>query len=92
MTSFKAHEERNVLMYEYNPKSGIADEFIHDKEISDSLAYAKANRKNKERIDAVLQKARKRKGISHREAALLLACELEEENQEIARLAREIKE
>lgn len=80
------------MMYEYNPKSGIADEFIHDKEILDLLAFAKENRKNKELIDAVLEKARKRKGISHREAALLLACEIEEENQKIARLAGEIKE
>lgn len=79
-------------MYKYDPKSSIADEFINDAEIQESLAYAEANKNNKEVIDAILEKARKMQGISHKEAAVLLECELEEENREIEKLAKEIKE
>lgn len=79
-------------MYKYDPKSSIAEEFINDAEIQESLAYALQNKGNKKEIDAVLQKARQMKGISHKEAALLLECELEEENREIEKLAKEIKE
>ena len=79
-------------MCNYNPKSSIAREFINDAEIQESLAYARQNRNNKGVIDAILMKAREMKGISHREAAVLLECELEEENQEIEKLAKEIKE
>ena len=79
-------------MYKYDPKSSIADEFINDAEILESLAYARENKANKQVIDAILQKAREMKGISHKEAAVLLECELEEENKEIEKLAKEIKE
>lgn len=79
-------------MSKYNPKSSIADEFINDGEIQESLAYARQNKNNKEVIDAILMKAREMKGITHREAAVLLECELEEENKEIEKLAKEIKE
>lgn len=79
-------------MYKYNPKSSIADEFINDEEILESLAYAEANKANREEIRRVLKKAGEMKGVSHREAALLLECELEEENREIEKLAKEIKE
>ncbi|MBO5485952.1 MAG: [FeFe] hydrogenase H-cluster radical SAM maturase HydG [Eubacterium sp.] len=78
--------------FKYDPKSGIADEFINDEEIRESLRYAEENKNNKEVIDAILEKARKMKGITHREAVVLLECELEEENREIERLAKEIKE
>ena len=79
-------------MYSYNPKSDKADEFINDAEILESLAYADKNKSNREEIRRVLKKAHEMKGVSHREAALLLACELEEENREIEKLAKEIKE
>ena len=79
-------------IFKYDPKSGIADEFINDEEIRESLRYAEENKNNKEVIDAILEKARKMKGITHREAVVLLECELEEENKEIERLAKEIKE
>lgn len=79
-------------MYKYDPRSGIADEFINDAEIMESLEYAQKNKNNKEVIDTILEKARAMKGISHKEAAVLLECELEEENQEIEKLAKEIKE
>lgn len=79
-------------MYSYNPKSDIADEFINDEEILDSLEYAEKNKTNKEEIGRILNKAREMKGITHREAAVLLACELEDENKQIESLARDIKE
>lgn len=79
-------------MYSYNPKSDIADEFINDAEILESLEYAEKNKTNKEEINRILTKAREMKGITHREAAVLLACELEEENRQIENLARDIKE
>lgn len=75
----------------YDPKSGIATEFIDDAEIRKSLEYAEKNKGNKELIDSILKKAWEMKGISHQEAAVLLECELEEENQEIQKLAKEIK-
>lgn len=76
----------------YDPKSSVATEFIDDSEIMESLEFAKKNKSNKELIDSILTKAREMKGISHREAAVLLECDLEEENKEIEKLAKEIKQ
>ena len=50
----------------YRPESGIAEEFIDDQEIKDTLAYADANKDNKELILSIIEKAKKLKGISHR--------------------------
>ena len=62
-------------MPKYDAKSMKAEEFINHEEILDTLAYAKANAQNAELIDSILEKARLRKGLSHREASVLLACE-----------------
>ncbi len=75
----------------YNPKSLKAEEFISDEEILDTLAYADANRDNMELINAILDKARERKGLSHREASVLLACEDKDKVQEMYALAEQIK-
>lgn len=75
----------------YDPKSGIATEFIDDAQIRKSLEYAEKNKGNKELIDAILKKAWEIKPTPHQEAAILLECELEEENKEIQKLAKEIK-
>jgi len=75
----------------YNVKSPRAEEFICHEEIMATLAYAEANRGNRELIDEILEKARLRKGLSHREAAVLLDCELEDKNQEIYALAEQMK-
>ncbi len=75
----------------YDQKSAHAEEFIDHQEILDSLAYADAHKTDAAVIDAVLEKARLRKGLGHREASVLLACELEEKNQEIYALAEQIK-
>ena len=75
----------------YNPKSPKAEEFICHEEILDTLDYAEKNKNNLELIDEIIEKAKKRKGLSHREAAVLLDCENEEKNREIFALAEQIK-
>ncbi len=75
----------------YNLKSNKAEEFINHQEILDTLEYANANCNNIEIIDKILTKARLRKGLSHREAAVLLDCNIPEKNQEIFTLAEQIK-
>ena len=76
----------------YNPKSLKAEEFIDHQEILDSLAYAKENRGNRKVVFEILEKAKKAKGIDHREAAVLMECYIPEANEEIRKLAVEIKE
>jgi len=68
-----------------------AEEFIDDGEIKDTIAYALDNKSNKELIDSIIKKAEMMQGISHREAAVLLECDLEEENERMYQLAKEIK-
>ncbi len=75
----------------YNPKSLKATEFINDEEIRDTLANAQKNKDNIEMIDAIIKKAKLRKGISHREALVLLECENEDKIKEIYALAEQIK-
>lgn len=75
----------------YNPKSLRAEEFIAHEEVLETLVYAEANKENRELIDAIIAKAKLRKGLSHREAAVLLDCTLEEKNKEIYALAEQIK-
>ena len=62
----------------YNPKSQKAEEFISHEEILETLEYAEKNKNNIELIDTIFEKANKRKGLSHREASVLLACDLED--------------
>lgn len=76
----------------YNPKSHDADEFISNEEVLASLAYAEDNKNNIELIERILEKARLKKGLSHREAIVLLNCENQEKNEEIFKLANEIKQ
>lgn len=76
----------------YNPKSKIAEEFIDHEEILDTLRYAEEHKKDEKLISELIEKAKLCKGLSHREASVLLACELEEKNQEIYELAAEIKQ
>ncbi len=76
----------------YNVMSPKAEEFISDEEIRECLDYAQKNKKNEALISQILEKAKKMKGISHKEAIVLLDCELEEKNQEIFQLAEQIKQ
>lgn len=75
----------------YNPNSLKAEEFIDNAEILETLEYAEKNKDNAELIDSIIEKAEKRKGLSHREAAVLLDCTLEDRNERIYELARQIK-
>ena len=76
----------------YNPKSMKAEEFIDHEEILETLAYADAHKTDEELISAIIEKAKQYKGLSHREASVLLACELEDKNQEVYALAKKIKQ
>lgn len=75
----------------YNVMSPKAEEFISDEEIKATLQYADENSNNLELIDEILEKAKLCKGLSHREASVLLACSDEEKNKEIFALAEELK-
>lgn len=84
----------------YNVKSLKADEFINHEEILATLEYAEANKNNRELIEEILEKARPKKtgrgvecaGLSHRDASVLLACDIPEVTEKIYALANEIKE
>ncbi|HBJ2622396.1 TPA: [FeFe] hydrogenase H-cluster radical SAM maturase HydG [Clostridium botulinum] len=76
----------------YNVKSSVATEFINNEEILETLKFAEENKRNKVLINEILEKAKKYKGLSHREAAILLECDLDEEIQKIHDLAKEIKQ
>lgn len=75
----------------YNPESLKAEEFISHEEILSTLEYAEANKNNIALIDEILDKAKLRQGLSHREASVLLACEPADKNAEICALAEQIK-
>ncbi|MBE7034826.1 MAG: [FeFe] hydrogenase H-cluster radical SAM maturase HydG [Ruminococcaceae bacterium] len=83
----------------YNPKSLRAEEFINHEEILDTLRYADENKDNVELIDSILEKARPKKtadgtqcaGLTHREASVLLACEIPEKIEKMYQIAEEIK-
>jgi 2-iminoacetate synthase len=76
----------------YDVKSKKAEEFIDDAEIQETLEFAKKNKHNRELIESIIEKAKNMKGVSHREAAVLLECDLEDENEKMYKLAREIKQ
>ncbi len=75
----------------YNAKSTIATEFISDSEIRDTMQYARENSSNRTLAESILEKARAFKGITHREAAVLLECNDPETVERIYALANEIK-
>ncbi len=76
----------------YNPKSSKAEEFINHEEILSTLSYADDNKHNEKLIREIIDKARLEKGLSHREASVLLACDIPELNEEIFKLAKKIKD
>ena len=84
-------KEFEVEYYMYNPKSTIATEFISDGEIRATMQYARANSGNRALMEEILAKAADFKGISHREAALLLECDDPEITARVYALANEIK-
>lgn len=91
-------KERDKKM-NYNPKSLKAEEFISDEEIRETIRYAEENKNNVALIDEILEKARPQKtengtvcrGLTHREASVLLACDIPEKIEEMYKLAQKIK-
>ncbi|HIZ16943.1 MAG TPA: [FeFe] hydrogenase H-cluster radical SAM maturase HydG [Firmicutes bacterium] len=75
----------------YNPKSLKAEEFISHDEIMDTLSFADEKKDDLDFVDSIIAKARLRKGLTHREASVLLACEDESRINEIYKLAEQIK-
>lgn len=75
----------------YDVNSLEAEEFINHEEILASLEYADANKNNIELIDRIIEKAKLKKGLNHREASLLLACDIPEKLEEVYKLAEQIK-
>lgn len=77
--------------FSYNPKSAKAEEFISHQEIIETLEYADKNKNNLELIQKIIDKAKQEKGLTHREASVLLACDDKEIEAEIFELAAQIK-
>ena len=83
----------------YDPKSMKAEEFINHEEILETLAYAEAHKDDRELVEAILEKARPVKkgngcvcaGLSHKEASVLLACEIPDLVEKMYQVAEEIK-
>jgi 2-iminoacetate synthase len=75
----------------YNPKSEHAEEFICDEEIQETLEYAAKNKSNKALIESILNKAAEINGLTHREAAVLMDCDIPEMNERLYKLAKDIK-
>ena len=71
-------------MSTYNPASSHAEEFICDEEILETLEYAARNKGNRGLIEEILNKAASLKGLTHREAAVLLDCDIEDLNENMA--------
>ena len=78
--------------FAYNPKSSKAEEFISHDEIYATLDYADQNKNNLALIRQILDKAELEKGLTHREASVLLACDNPEIEAEIFALAERIKQ
>ena len=84
----------------YDPKSLKAEEFINHEEILETLDYAEKNKNNRQLIEEILEKKKKKKtgrgveckGLTHREASVLLACEIPDLVEKMYELAKEIKE
>lgn len=76
----------------YNSKSRIATEFIDDAEIKRTLAWAAENKHDLKTIRGILERAKDCKGLTYKEAMLLLECEDPQIHEEIFKLANDIKE
>ncbi len=76
----------------YNVASRKAEEFISHEEILDTLAWADVKAKDLDFVDSILTKAKKGKGLTHREASVLLACSDESRTNQLFAIARKIKD
>ena len=76
----------------YQVTSSKAEEFISDSEVRETIAYAELHKSDRELISQILDKARLCKGLNHREAAVLLACDQKDLTEQVFALAKEIKQ
>lgn len=76
----------------YNVNSPHAEDFIDDVEILETLDYAQKHKSDRALVESLLEKAALCKGLSHREAAVLLECDIPDLNERMKSLAREIKQ
>lgn len=76
----------------YNVNSPHAEDFIDDAEILETLDYAQKHKSDRALVESLLEKAALCKGLSHREAAVLLECDIPDLNERMKSLAREIKQ
>ena len=75
----------------YNPSSPHAEEFIDHAEVLATLEEAARESGNPARVREILEKAARCKGLTHREAAVLMDCNDPQLEAEIYSLAAEIK-
>ncbi|MDR0885146.1 MAG: [FeFe] hydrogenase H-cluster radical SAM maturase HydG, partial [Clostridiales Family XIII bacterium] len=61
----------------YNPKSQKAEEFINHDEILETLEYSESHKSDAKLINEIITKAKLKKGLTHREALVLLDCDIE---------------
>ncbi len=85
-------EQENAVTSRYDRASRIATEFINDQEILDTIAFAQSNRNNRELISSILERAQDCKGLTHREAAVLLECGLDDQNEKMKHREGETKQ
>ncbi len=76
----------------YDVRSMRAEEFIDHDEILETLEYARRHKDDHRLIEAVIYKAAECRGLTHREASLLLACDDTALNEKIYSLAKKIKQ
>ncbi len=79
------------MEYKYDKMSPKAEEFINDREIWDTIAYAKANKDNRELIDSLLGRAADCRGLSHRKRRYFWNVRFRKSMRAVKSLAREIK-
>lgn len=76
----------------YQPTSQQAHQFIDHQEVISTMNYAQEHKSNQPLIQQIIEKAKQGQGITHREAALLLECNLPELTEQIYTVAKQIKQ
>jgi 2-iminoacetate synthase len=76
----------------YNVKSKDSNEFINHDEVLFSIEEAKKKSNDKNYILTLVEKARQYKGLTHREAAVLLEVDDDEILEMMYKAAKEVKE
>ena len=77
--------------HSFDPASEIADEFINDCEILETVSYAMEHSRDRALMESIISRAEEYKGLTHREAAVLMECSEPDLLDRIYSLARQIK-